>query len=96
MKKPSSPGVKGPRSTGAGATPPLPEDLAHWGNEATRPLHCGSGDVARLLEHWGYTRNGREFVKKLRLSGALPEVKLKHVQKARYETATVLALWGKE
>ena len=44
------------------------------------------------MEHWGFTTNGRAYVKKLVAAGTLESV-MKPGMDCRFETSAVLKLW---
>lgn len=75
--------------------PPLPRRMKHLAG-LDAPLHLCRGDVAVLLEFWGFTRNGEEFLKKLVKCEVISPVKLAHQNNARYLTRQVLAVWETE
>jgi len=56
------------------------------------PCLLGSRETGEMLEFWGFTRNGREMVRKLvnagRLSNAMTEGRW-----MKFETQQVLLLW---
>ncbi len=80
---------------GMKATPPLPNQLKKLGGP-NRPLHIATAEVRALVEFWGFTRNGEEFVKKLVRCKVLVPMKLKHQRGNRFETVAVLKLYETE
>lgn len=75
---------------------PLPAGLAKLRHEKTRPVHLCSKQVAALVEHWGFTTNGHEFVRKLVRCGALEKVTFKHQRGWRFKTLQVLRYYREE
>jgi hypothetical protein len=75
--------------------PPLPNELRKL-NGPNAPLHVATKHVRKLVEHWGYTENGEDFVKKLVRCGVLKPVKLKHQRGNRFVTTKVLELYEQE
>jgi hypothetical protein len=75
--------------------PPLPNGLRKLGC-GDAPLHVGTAEVRELVQHWGFTRNGEEFVKKLVRCGVLKPVRMKHQRGNRFETLKVLELYEQE
>jgi len=75
---------------------PLPAGLRKLKQESTRPVHLCSKQVAELMEHWGFTTNGQEFVRKLVRCGALRKVELKHQRGWRFKTLQVLRYYRDE
>lgn len=75
--------------------PPLPNKLRKLAGTSA-PLHVGTAEVRELVQHWGFTRNGEEFVKKLVRCGVLKPVRIKHQRGNRFETLAVLALYESE
>lgn len=75
---------------------PLPAGLRKLKQESTRPVHLSSQEVAWLMEHWGFTRNGHEFVRKLVRCAALTKVEFKHQRGWRFKTLEVLEYYRTE
>lgn len=75
--------------------PPLPYNLRKLASKSA-PLHVGTAEVRELVQHWGFTRNGEEFVKKLVRCGVLKPVRMKHQRGNRFETEKVLELYEQE
>lgn len=75
--------------------PPLPPKLSYL-TRAAAPLHVGTAEVRALVEFWGFTRNGEEFVKKLVRCGVLRPERFAHQRGNRYKTAEVLQLYETE
>lgn len=73
---------------------PLPVALRHLQEEP--PLHLSSGDVARLLEHWGVTRRGSNYVRKLMECGVLTARRFPLQRGLRFETAAVFGYYRRE
>jgi len=74
---------------------PVPHDLRHLvGTDA--PEMIGTHEVARLLEHWGFARDGRGGVRKLVGGQVLHLVKLRNFTGWRFSRVEVLALYTKE
>jgi hypothetical protein len=76
-------------------TPPLPSGLRHLAG-IDRPIHIGSAKAARLLEFWGFTENGAEYLRKLVINDVVKPVRLSHSRNLRYLTLEVLAVWENE
>lgn len=74
---------------------PLPHDLRHL-NGTHAPEMIGTHEAARLLEHWGFARDGKGAVKKLVLCKVLKKHELRHFNGWRFKTADVLALYHHE
>lgn len=75
---------------------PFPAGLAKLRQEKTRTVHLCSKQVAALMEHWGFTTNGHEFVRKLVRCGALEKVTFKHQRGWRFKTLAVLRYYLEE
>lgn len=75
--------------------PPLPNQLKKL-NGPNAPLHVATAEVRVLVEFWGFTRNGEEFVKKLVRCQVLRPTKLRHQRGNRFETRQVLELYEHE
>ena len=75
---------------------PLPSGLARLRQEKTRPVHLSSQEVSELVEHWGFTRNGHEFTRKLVRCGVLQKVTFKHQRGWRFRTLDVLRYYREE
>ncbi len=75
---------------------PFPPGLSFLGSEATRPLFIKSGCVAALMEYWGFTDDGAQFVKKLAQSDLLRWRKFAHQRTRRYCVASVLEYYQRE
>lgn len=71
---------------------PLPPQLAHL-TQPTAPLHLPSADVWQLLEFWGFTQNGKEYLRKLKHCGTIQPVRMRHQRNHAWSTTAVLALW---
>lgn len=76
-------------------TPPLPNKLKRLSGPHA-PLYVATADVRALVEFWGFTRNGEDFVKKLVRCEVLKPVKLKHQRGNRFPTIAVLELYDQE
>jgi len=74
---------------------PVPSDLRHLVG-AEPPEMIGTYEVGRLLEHWGFSRDGRAAVRKLVDCGVLTKIVLKTFAGWRFKTSEVMALYGKE
>lgn len=74
---------------------PAPSDLRHLVGDDP-PEMIGTYEAGRLLEHWGFSRDGKGAVRKLVECGVLTKIELKTFQGWRFRTADVLALYGKE
>lgn len=74
---------------------PVPNDLRHLIGDDP-PEMIGTYEAARLLEHWGFARDGKGAVRKLVRCGVLEAVELKYFAGWRFKTAHVLALHQKE
>ncbi len=74
---------------------PVPSDLRHLIGD-DRPEMIGTYEAARLLEHWGFARDGKGAVRKLVRCGVLEAVELKNFAGWRFKTGHVLALHEKE
>lgn len=72
--------------------PPGRECLA----QAHGPQMLGSAEVAELLEFWGFTRSGVDYLKKLEGSGVIRPVRLAHSRCKRWVTVEVLAIYQQE
>jgi hypothetical protein len=75
---------------------PLPVGLRKLLREATRPVFLCSRETAALMEHWGFTANGHEFVRKLVRCGALKHFQFKHQRGWRFRTMDVLGYYQRE
>lgn len=75
---------------------PLPSGLRKLRQETTRPVHLCSRETAALMEHWGFTTNGHEFVRKLVRCGALAKHEFKHQRGWRFKTLEVLGYYHRE
>ena len=56
----------------------------------------GTYEAARLLEYWGFSRNGKAAVRKLVKCNVLAKIELKTFTGWRFKTSDVMALHGKE
>lgn len=75
--------------------PPLPPHFSHL-TRAGAPLHLSTADAAELLEFWGFTRSGRDFLRKLERCAVLVPVPVTHQRTKRWDTAAVLAIYWRE
>ena len=75
--------------------PPLPKGYQYL-TGPTAPQYLKTGQVAKLMEFWGFTLSGRDFVRKLERCGALTPTPLKHQHGKRWATAKVLEVWRAE
>lgn len=73
---------------------PLPGHLKHF--EAEPPLHICAADVAALVEHWGFTRDGKGFVRKLVKCDVLVPRKFRFQRGLRFETVKVYEYYRRE
>jgi len=74
---------------------PVPSDLRHLVG-AEPPEMIGTYEAGRLLEHWGFSRDGRAAVRKLVECRVLTKIELKTFAGWRFKTAQVMALHGRE
>lgn len=72
--------------------PPLPEPLKHL-SKPDAPKHIKTTQVAVLVEFWGFTQSGRDFVRKLERCGVLKPKTLKHQRHKFWSTEAVLNVW---
>lgn len=73
---------------------PLPCHLKQF--ESEPPLHLCAADVAALMEHWGFTRSGKGFVRKLAKCEVLKPKKFRFQRGLRFDTNAVFAYYRKE
>lgn len=84
-----------PTMTTTRSTIPVPSDLRHLvGDEP--PEMIGTFEAGRLLEHWGFSRDGKAAVRKLVKCNVLAKIELKTFTGWRFKTSDVMALHGKE
>lgn len=74
---------------------PVPRDLQHLVGEEP-PEMIGTYEAGRLLEHWGFSRDGRAAVRKLVQCAVLTKIELKTFTGWRFRTSDVMALYRKE
>lgn len=75
--------------------PPLPPRFSHL-TAAGAPLNLSTADAAELFEFWGFTRSGRDFLRKLERCDVLAPVPLTHQRTKRWATAEVLGIYWRE